>query len=259
MRGRTVSLSIERHLVADLMRFAVRVPTCTEAQLMDVAAVAAARAQSAARPRWIAIFIKAHAIVAQEVPELRRVFLQAPWPRFYEYPTSVALIYVKRELNGEPFHISLKIKDPASLSLREIDRRITETATLPLKKIADFRQVYMFGRLPWPLRRFSAWLAYNIGRQRPKHFGTFAVTTPPDGRIGGWLTPWTSRLSYGRLGADGTMAVNVSVDHRVVEGPTGAAVLIRLQQVLSTVILDELRADADRETSSEKMLSKVPG
>jgi hypothetical protein len=258
MRGRTVSLSIERHLVADLMRFAVRVPTCTEAQLMDVAAVAAARTRSASRPRWITIFIKAHAIVAQEIPELRRVFLEAPWPRFYEYPTSVALIYVKRELNGEPFHISLKIKDPASLSLREIDRRISEAATLPLEQIADFRRVYMFGRLPWPLRRFGSWLAYNIGRQRPKHFGTFAVTTPPDGRIGGWLTAWTSRLSYGRLAGDGTMAVNVSVDHRVVEGPLGAAVLVRLQQVLSTVILEELRADAASE-SSKRELSKVPG
>jgi len=258
MRGRIVSLSIERHLVADLMRFAVRVPTCTEALRIDVAEVAAARAQSATRTRWISIFMKAHAIVAQEVPELRRVFLEAPWPRFYEYPTSVALIYVKRELNGEPFHISYKIKDPASLSLREIDRRITAATELPLDQIADFRRVYAFGRLPSPIRRLGAWLAYNNGRQRPRHFGTFAVTTPPDGRIAGWLTPWTSRLSYARLDADGTMAVNVSVDHRVVDGPTGAAVLTRLQRVLSTAILAELRADAKSE-SGERTLNKRAG
>src|ERR1700691_4000560 len=157
MRGRTVSLSIERHLVADLMRLAVRVPTCTEAQLMDVATVAAARAKSAARPRWIAIFIKAHAIVAQEVPELRRVFLEAPWPRFYEYPTSVALIYVKRELNGEPFHISLKVKNPAFLTLREINERISAATELPLSEIPDFRRVYLFGRVPSLLRRLGVW------------------------------------------------------------------------------------------------------
>jgi hypothetical protein len=258
MRGRIVSLSFERHLVADLMRFALRVPTCTEALRMDVAPVAAARAQSATRPRWIAIVIKSYGIVAQEMPELRRVFLEAPWPRFYEYPTSVALIYVKRELNGEPLHISYKIKDPASLSLREIDARITAAAELPLHEIADFRRVFAFGRLPSPLRRFSAWLAYNNGRQRPRHFGTFAVTTPPEGRIAGWLTPWTSRLSYGRLDADGTMSFNVSVDHRVVDGPTGAKVLVRLREVLSSAILSELRADA-RVESGEKALSKVPG
>ena len=258
MRGRIVSLSVERHLVAELMRFAVRVPTCTEALRIDAAAVAAARAQSASRPRWIAIFIKCYGIVAQEMPELRRVFLEAPWPRFYEYPTSVALIYVKRELNGEPFHISYKIKDPASLSLREIDARITAATELPLHEIADFRRVFAFGRLPSPLRRFAAWLAYNNGRQRPRYFGTFAVTTPPEGRIAGWLTPWTSRLSYGRLDADGMMPVNVSVDHRVVDGPTGAKVLVRLREVLSAAILSELRADA-KVGSVGTVLSKVAG
>jgi len=258
MRGRVVRLSIERDLVADLMRFAVRVPTCTEELRIDVAALAAAREQSAARPRWIAIFMKAFAIVAQDVPELRRVFLEAPWPRFYEYPASVALIYVKRELNGEPFHISYKIKDPASLTLREINERITAATDLPLNDIPDFRRVFLFGRFPSLLRRFGAWLAYNNGRQRPKHFGTFAVTTPPETRIAGWLTPWTSRLSYGRLEADGTVIVNVSVDHRVVDGPTGSAILTRLQDVLSTAILAELRADAKTE-SRPKVLNTVLG
>jgi len=258
MRGRVVRLSIERDLVADLMRFAVRVPTCTEQLRIDIAAVAAARAQSAIRPRWIAIFMKAFAIVAQDVPELRRVFLEAPWPRFYEYPASVALIYVKRELNGEPFHISYKIKDPASLTLREINERITAATELPLDEIPDFRRVVLFGRLPSLVRRFGAWLAYNNGRQRPKHFGTFAVTTPPETRIAGWLTPWTSRFSYGRLETDGTMMVNVSVDHRVVDGPTGSAILTRLQSVLATAILAELRADAKTE-SRTKVLNKVPG
>jgi hypothetical protein len=258
MRGRIVKLSIERNLVADLMRLAVGVPTCTESLRIDLATVAVARSQSVTRPRWIAIFIKAFAIVAQEVPELRRVFLEAPWPRFYEYPTSVALIYVKRELNGEPFHISLKVKNPAFLSLHEIDERISAAAELPLDEIPDFRRIYLFGRMPSLLRRLGVWLAYNNGRQRPKHFGTFAVTTPPEGRIAGWLTPWTSRLSYGRLNADGTMAINVSVDHRVVDGPTGATILTRLQQVLSTAILAELRTDAMIECQT-RSLNKIRG
>jgi hypothetical protein len=255
MRGRTVKLSIERGLVVDLMRLAVRVPTCTEALHMDLKAVADSRARSVTRPRWIAIFIKAFAIVAQEMPELRRVLLEAPWPRFYEYPVSVALIYVKRQSEGETLHISYKIKDPASLSLREINERITAATEMPLNDIADFRRVFAFGRLPSPLRRLAAWVAYNNGRQRPRHFGTFAVTTPPEGRIAGWLTPWTSRLSFGRVADDGGVAVNVSVDHRVVDGPTGALVLTRLQQVLSTVILAELQKDAAPSKGREHSLS----
>ncbi len=56
MRGRTVPLSLERRLVVDFMRFSMGVPVCTEALRIDVSAVAAARAQSAARPRWMASF-----------------------------------------------------------------------------------------------------------------------------------------------------------------------------------------------------------
>jgi hypothetical protein len=243
MRGRALKLSNERRLVAELLRLTLRIPTCTEAMQLELAEVAAARAQSVTRPRWIAIFIKAFAVVAQEMPELRRVFLEAPWPRFYEYPTSVALVYVNRELNGEPLQVLFKIKDPASLSLREINDRITAAVKLPLDQIADFRRFRMLGRLPWMVRRLAVWLVYNIGRQRPNHFGTFAVTTPPEKRIAGWLTSWTSRLSYGQLAADGTVAVNVSVDHRVVDGPTGADILPRLQRVLVTTIAAELRTD----------------
>jgi hypothetical protein len=242
MRGRTISLSLERRLVADLMRFAMDVPTCTEAQSMNLAAVAAARAQYATRPRWITIFIKAYALVAREIPELRRVYLPYPEPHFYEYPASVALIFVRREFRGEKFHIGFTIKDPASLPLIEIDNRITAAAELPPEQIKEYRQMVTFGRLPSPLRRMMAWLGYNIGRQRPKYFGTFAVTTPPEGRIAGWLSAWTSRVSYGRLASDGTVAVNVSVDHRVVDGPTGAYVLTRLEQVLGGAIVEELRA-----------------
>jgi len=233
---------MERRLVVDLMRFAMGVPTCTEALRIDLSAVATARARCIARPRWIAIFIKAYAMVAQEIPELRRVYLAYPRPRFYEYPTSVALIFVKRELHGEPFHVGCTIKDPASLALAEIDRRITAAAELPMDQLKEFRRLVWFARVPSPLRRFLSWLAYNSGRQRPKHFGTFAVTTPPTGRIAGWLSAWTSRLSYGRLEGDGTIAVNVSVDHRVVDGPTGARVLTRLEAVLNGAIAEELCA-----------------
>jgi hypothetical protein len=232
---------MERRLVVDLMRFAMGVPTCTEALRIDVSAVVAARASCAARPRWIAIFIKAYALVAQEIPELRWVYLPYPRPHFYEYPASVALIFVRRDLDGEPLHIGHTIKDPASLPLMEIDQTITSATELPLDKLRAFRRQILFSRIPSPLRQCLSWLAYHSGRLRPKHYGTFAVTTPPSGRIAGWLSAWTSRLSYGRVEDDGTVAVNVSVDHRVVDGPTGARVLTRLAAALNGAIAEELR------------------
>ena len=105
-----------------------------------------------------------------------------------------------------------------------------------------------FARLPGPLRRVLLKLAHSIGRHRPKFFGTFAVTTPPADRLSGWLSVWTARLSYGRVDPDGTVRVNVAVDHRVVDGPTGANVLVRLEQVLNGPITEELRASAKPRT-----------
>src|SRR5262245_41934923 len=101
MRGRTIALSATQRLAIDLQRFAARVPAVVAVRRMNLGEVVAARARCEAHPRWIAIFIKAFAMLAQEVPELRRVYLPWPWPHFYEYPTSVALILIGRDQDGE--------------------------------------------------------------------------------------------------------------------------------------------------------------
>lgn len=241
MRGRTVPLSLSQRLAVDLLRFAADVPSVTEGRRMNLSAVIAARARNAERPRWMAIFTKACAMVADEIPELRRVYLPWPWPRFYEYPTSVAMILIRRDLDGELFHFNLMIRNPAAQSLVEIDRRITHADQQPKEQVQDFRKAVEIARLPTTLRRCLMWLGYNIGRQRPRHFGTFAVTVPPDGRVSGWLSAWPVRLSYGRIADDGAVDVKVTVDHRVVDGPTGARVLVRLEEILKGPIVEELR------------------
>src|SRR5262249_54149552 len=157
-----------------------------------------------------------------EIPELRRVYLPFPRPHLCEYPTSVATVLIAREYAGEPFHFAYTIPDPASLPLNEIDTRITHAAERPLEQNREFRRAVTIARLPTPVRRCLTWLGYNIGRRRQKHFGTFAVTVPPDSRISGWLSAWTLRLSYGRIENNGDVEVRVTVDHRVVDGPTGA-------------------------------------
>ena len=53
MRGRFVSLPPSRRAAIDLLRFSVGVPTVTAVRRMNLSAVAQARAQSAARTRWI--------------------------------------------------------------------------------------------------------------------------------------------------------------------------------------------------------------
>ena len=246
MRGRTRPLTLSQRLAVDLLRFVIGVPSHTERMRLNLSAVAAARAQSAARPRWMTIFVKAYAMVANEIPDLRRAYLGLPRPHFYEYPTSIAMFVLDREHDGEKFHFNYTVPDPAALSLAEIDRRITHALERPIEQVREYRRAVTVARLPTPLRRFLMWLAYNLGRQRPKYFGTFAVTTHTEGRLSGLLCAWTTRLSYGRLADDGTMDVRVAVDHRVIDGPTGERALLRLQEILNGPIADELRGGAVR-------------
>jgi hypothetical protein len=246
MRGRAKRLTLSQRLAIDLLRFTVGVPSHTERMRLNLAAVAAARAQSAARPRWMAVFVKAYAMVANEIPDLRRAYLGLPRPHFYEYPTSIAMFVLDREHEGDKFHFNYTIKNPAALPLAEIDRLITHALKQPIDQVREYRRAVIVARLPTPLRRFLMWLGYNIGRQRPKYFGTFAVTTHTEGRLSGLLCAWTTRLSYGRLADDGTMDVRVAVDHRVIDGPTGERALLRLEAILNGPIAEELRAASAR-------------
>src|SRR5882762_8936795 len=104
MRGRTIPLSPGERLAVDMLRFAAEVPSVTDARRMNLSSVVAARARCAARPRWMAIFTKACAMVAEEIPELRRIYLPLPRPHFYEYPTSVAMILIRRNYEGALFN-----------------------------------------------------------------------------------------------------------------------------------------------------------
>ncbi len=56
------------------------------------------------------------------------------------------------------------------------------------------------------------------------------------------MSPLTSLLNYGVIERDGTVAVRIMYDHRVMDGATVARALGRMEQILNSVILDELRA-----------------
>ena len=102
MRGRAIGLSVQRRMMIDFLHFARGVPTVPVQKQMSIAALVAARAACDDRPRWTAIFTKAFALVAEEVPQLRRAYVKFPWPHLYEYPTSKANIIIERDYQGEP-------------------------------------------------------------------------------------------------------------------------------------------------------------
>lgn len=244
MRGRTVRLSLPQRSVVDLLHFASRVPTVPVQRRMSLGPLLAARAACRDRPRWTAIFTKGFGLVAREFPELRRAFVKFPWPMLYEYPASNASIVIERDYEGEPSLFSIIIKDPARQSLADVGGAIQRATTAPIDEIKDFRRQLRIAGLPRPLRRLVWLLGLNIGRQRANYFGTFAVSvySALNAESLHPLTPLTTLLNYGVIDSDGDVNVRIIYDHRTLNGATVARALARLEDILNSVVVDELRA-----------------
>jgi hypothetical protein len=244
MRGKSIPLSPMRRFTCDLLRAAASVPTVPVQRRMKLAEVVAARFEHPQRPSWPAIFAKAYAKVSQAFPELRRAYVKVPWPHLYEYPTPVASVAVEREFAGERGVFIGRIKDPAALTLPELDRQIRALRETPILERKDFRRVLALTKVPWPLRGWLWWIGLNIGRQRGNYFGTFALTVYSS--LGAEslhpLTPMTTTLNYGVIDANGEVDVRIIYDHRVMDGSTVARALERLEAELKGDILHELRA-----------------
>ncbi len=246
MRGRSVSLSVPRRLVIDLMHFARGIPSIPVQRRMALAPVVAARAAAAARPPWPAIFAKAFARVAAEVPELRRAYCKFPWTHICEYPRSAASVVVERDYEGEKSLFTFVLKDPASWPLVELARLIREAQSAPVATVKGFSRALRFGSYPRPIRRLIWWLGLNWSRFRSTYFGTFLITTYSG--LGAEslhpLSPLTFTLTYSPIAADGATDVRLVYDHRVLDGAIVARALARLEEELNGALCDELAAMA---------------
>ena len=77
--GRRFAVPANRRLTWDLLTFHREIPLCAHDRQMDLTAISAARTECTQRISWPALFIKAYALVAQEIPELRQTWYVWPW------------------------------------------------------------------------------------------------------------------------------------------------------------------------------------
>jgi hypothetical protein len=243
-KGRSLPLSPSRRLVADLMTFSRRTPTIVAERRMRLAELVAARRTWQNRPAWSAIFLTAYATVSARRPVLRRSFMAFPRPHLYEHPCNVASVTIERSLAGEEAVFFAQLRSPESRSVAELDFFLRQCKEAPLEEIGAFRRALRQGRTPWPLRPALWWLAFNLsGKQRSRLLGTFGLTSI--GAFGAGLTrivtPLTTNLHFGLLDERGDLDVRLSIDHRVLDGATGARALVELDDVLIHETLDELR------------------
>jgi hypothetical protein len=227
------------------MHASIRVPFVSLARPLDVRRLIEARAQVARPPGWAAIFVKAFALVAKSDPVLRTLYVKWPMPAFYELPRSVAMVAIARVEDGEDCVLPQKVTAPDEMPLKEVDALIRHAKEAPIEQVPAFRKILRATRLPLPLRRLLWSIGLNSGRQRANYFGSFGVTSVAacgQGELHA-LSPGPFILSYGVEEPDQTIRVVLRWDHRITDAALIARTLVRLEQVLNTEILAELRAN----------------
>ena len=244
MRGRNIRLSIQRRMVIDFLYFARAVPTVPVQKHLSIAELVAARAACRDRPRWTAMFVKAFALAADEIPQLRRAYVKLPFPHLYEYPTSKASIMIERDYRGEPALCPVSVKDPSNQPLSAIGDVLDHAGSIPLEKLKEFQRWKRLTQIPRPLRRLLWWIGLNIGRQRGNFFGTFGVSvySALNAESLHPMSPLTALLNYGVIDKSGRVTARIMYDHRVMDGATVARALGRMEEILNSVILDEVRS-----------------
>lgn len=243
MRGKARPVSLARKLIIDLMHASE--PLVVVRRTMKLERLAMARASVAVRPGWSTIIVKAFSIVARDEPWLRTYYLKWPWPHFYEVPKSVAMVAIVRDDIDKEAPVFLKVSAADEASLATVEACIQHGKSAPLDQVPSINRALRITRLPLPLRRLLWAIGLNVGRQRANNFGTFAVTSiaslGPETVVARVHGP--SLISYGLVRPDNTMELLYHWDHRIYDGILIARALQRLEEVLNTVIADEILAN----------------
>jgi hypothetical protein len=242
MRGSVRKISLPRRLIIDLMHASMGVPFVSLRRRLDVRALSEARAGSALRSGWAAIFTKAFCLVAKEQPVLRTMYIGGPWPHLYELPVSIGMVAIARCEDGEDCVLPQRVRGAENTPLAEVDATIRHGMTAPVRQVPMFRKLLRVTRMPLPLRRLLWAGCFAIGRQRGNFCGNFGITSVAAFGPGNLdaLSPGPFLLSYGALAADETIEVVIRWDHRVTDAALIAVTLSRLEQVLNGEIASEL-------------------
>jgi hypothetical protein len=244
-RGRKLSLPVGRRLVAELMHHARKVPTLPLARTCCIAELVAARQEANPQPSWMALFIRAYGLLSQEMAPLRRAWIPFPWAHLYEHPTSECAVLLERLVEGEPTVLAAHLRNPEYVDLLSLDAHLRRYRERPVEEVTAFRQLLRLGRLPWLLRRFFLWRVLNTdGYRRATRLGTFVISSLGNFGVEQMhpLTALTTYFTFGPISADGTVTLKIIYDHRVLDGRTVARALVRLEELLNTTVLAELRS-----------------
>ena len=142
-----------------------------------------------------------------------------------------------------------RLRGPERDSLVALEDLLRHYKRDPIERVGRYRRALRISHLPLPVRRLLWWTALNVsGEPRARNLGTFGVSVYSG--LGAEslhpLSPLTTTLNYGVIQPDGTVAVRLTYDHRVLDGATVGRALALLENTLLSTVLDELKAGTSK-------------
>ena len=238
----TTAVSGHRGCIADVALVARELPLFPVDRVLQLGAVAEARAAAATRIGWAAVFLKAYGLVARETPALRSWFVRGLFPRLATSSASVATLAVNRGAGDDERLCFARLKEPDALPLTRIQAFVDACGSQPVEEM--FKRQLELEMMPGPIRRtILRWNVNSTSPKRPARIGTFSLSTLAGRQAFNRFHPTlcTTSLAYGPLEADGRCLVTLIADHRVLDGAAVARALERLEEVLGTAVATELR------------------
>jgi len=244
-RGRSLSLSLPRRWMEDMLHSARRVPVIAGERPIKVRALADARRATKNPPSWQSLVTKGMGMVSMKIPALRHAYMPYPWPHLYEAPYSVASVIFDRMYNGEHATFMAPLLHPERLTLGKIQDKVQSWIKDPIEAHGVLRRLVRNAKPPRLIRRFLWWSGMNWnGCLRARNFGTFGVNTVANlrGRVLQFQTPITSVWYYGSVSKTGEMMISGACDHRVFDGYTAAWATSELESAFNNELLEEVRS-----------------
>jgi len=238
----TAPLPEGRGCVNDIAILALDVPLFPVDRAMQLGPLAEARSACRVRVGWAAIFLKAYALVAREMPPLRSWLCGRFRQRLATSSESVATLAVNRGDEGVDRLFFARLIGPDATPLPQLQAAIDRFLNQPVDRVFA-RQLQLEAVPGWLRRTILRWNIRSAAAKRATRIGTFSLSTLAGFSATNRFHPTicTTSLSYAPLEPDGRCLVTVIADHRVLDGAAVAKALARLEEVLTTEIVAELK------------------
>ena len=232
-----------RRLTCDVLHFHKQVPLCPHHRSIHLGLLDTLRKSVPQRISWPVLFLKAYGLLARECPAFRQTWMPFPWPSIYEHDSSVGMLAIHRDYEGESWLFWGRFHSPESTSLIDLQQQLDRYQTAPVKE--TFKRYLQLSAIPNPIRRFLWWYNLNMsGSARSRRAGTFFMSTLSGRGAEIDMPPsfQTGVISYGPMDTQGRSRVTIAYDHRLMDGLLVADGLKRIEQILNGVLADELSA-----------------